>query len=995
MQQTFDQPRNVYIDRVAEDDVVALRHLDAPVRLSARTPQAAAAEYLHQFGDLLLVPDEALAHLDASPSRQVEDAPVELRFDRESAQFDATTVAYQQTALGLPVVGAGVAVHLIDGRALSSTSTTHPKVEVEPPDPDDVARALDLGAATLATQLGVGPGARDQHPEARIDLRIDDRRLVVLRYDPAARQRDEAPRQRGLEPTEAVRGPRSQLLLPLPPVPKDIAPGAHRVCVEVDFRLTVPTWGELNWTAILDVATLAVLQVRAHVDEVTGLVFDVDPMTSSGGPAPSANQATLNMARTSQTLLGLAAPANGSQSLTGTHVTLVDSEVPTIAFPTRPTGSSFDYDSRTDDFAAVNAYVHTDRFFRLAESMGFTHGGYFGLTPFPSSVDHRGRMNTTDGIEVNAHCLGGTGGKGILRTTFALADTGDTTHPIGIAADHRVVLHELAGHGVLYNHVESANFGFAHSAGDSVAAILSDPGSQAADRFLTYPWVAIGRRHDRTPAAGWGWAGSKALNPFDPVLDRGGYDNEQILSSTLFRLYRSIGGDSADLTTRRFAARMCAYLILRAIGTLTKATNPSTAVGFETALETADAGDWVSENITGGAYRKVIRWAFEQQGMFQAAGTTTPNNQAGRPPAVDVYVDDGRAGTYGYQPVFWNTTNVWNRLASDGGTTHQDPVTNRTNYAYVRIRNRGTQTATGVVVKGFHANPAAGLSYPNDWVPMTTTQLSGADVPPNSSGDVVVGPFAWTPRHVGHECMFMIVSAVGDESNVDHIGAGNAIPEWRLVPHDNNIAQRNVAPVPGGTTGLVEEFEHLRFSVHNPMPARAGVQLDVMLPAVLDKRGWRVGFANPGGARFALAAGAAREVVLTLERGEPFGPKDLRGTEDRGITVTARVDGVLVGGMTYELDPTLSHPTRPGAWHHGDRRDRPDRERHEDRHDERHDHHDRHDDRPHGRDGHHDRSDRTDELARRLLEALESHDRRVAGVQIRKVVLEVDVEDCD
>ena len=47
-----------------------------------------------------------------------------------------------------------------------------------------------------------------------------------------------------------------------------------------------------------------------------------------------------------------------------------------------------------------------------------------------------------------------------------LADLGDTTNPIGIACDYRVVLHELGGHGVLYNHV-SANFKFSHSAGDS------------------------------------------------------------------------------------------------------------------------------------------------------------------------------------------------------------------------------------------------------------------------------------------------------------------------------------------------------------------------------------------------------------------------------------------------------------------------------------------------------------------------------------------------
>jgi len=39
----------------------------------------------------------------------------------------------------------------------------------------------------------------------------------------------------------------------------------------------------------------------------------------------------------------------------------------------------------------------------------------------------------------------------------------------------------------------------------------------------------------------------------------------------------------------------------------------------------------------------------------------------------------------------------------------------------------------------------------------------------------------------------MIASAAGDASNVGNFTARESIPCWRLVPHDNNIAQRNVA----------------------------------------------------------------------------------------------------------------------------------------------------------------------------------------------------------
>ena len=205
-------------------------------------------------------------------------------------------------------------------------------------------------------------------------------------------------------------------------------------------------------------------------------------------------------------------------------------------------------------------------------------------------------------------------------------------------------------------------------------------------------------------------------------------------------------------------ARFAVYLILRAIGTLTPATNPSNAAGLASALMDADLGDWTKEGHAGGAYGKVIRWAFEKQGLYQPAGTPTPITKPGAPPAVDVYIEDGRHGEYQYQENHWSCKAIWNRRKNDGGTTHEEPLVNKINYAYVKIKNRGTQVATNVVVKAFHAPyPGTGLDYPNDWKPMTTTKLAGANVPPNSSAEITVGPFKWTPKQKGHECLFMVV----------------------------------------------------------------------------------------------------------------------------------------------------------------------------------------------------------------------------------------------
>ena len=48
-----------------------------------------------------------------------------------------------------------------------------------------------------------------------------------------------------------------------------------------------------------------------------------------------------------------------------------------------------------------------------------------------------------------------------------------------------------------------------HRDSNAPTAILNDPGSQAPDRFLTFPFTPLLRRHDRSVAAGFAWGGSQ------------------------------------------------------------------------------------------------------------------------------------------------------------------------------------------------------------------------------------------------------------------------------------------------------------------------------------------------------------------------------------------------------------------------------------------------------------------------------------------------------
>jgi hypothetical protein len=744
----------------------------------------------------------------------------------------------------------------------------------------------------------------------RSNFKINETRLVVFKYEASKRFTDHGRHDNDKE----GHGGHSEkdFTLPLQPVNDTVKDGEFYIVHEVLFTYGPSNARTLNWRAMIEVETNSVLYLRALTDNfLSGMVFKCDPITDSGSTTnnPNATSATLDAVRVSTALPGLVAPSGGQQALTGEYVRVIDDEAPTVAPPTTSSPYDFNYTSRSNNFAAVSAYYHCDKFFRILRDLGFNIPAYFDGTTFPVHIDHRGHFGTSDGIEVNASCNGNAGSNGIGLVDFELATLGDTSNPVGMAVDFKVVLHELGGHGILWDHVNSPNFGFCHSAGDSFAVIANDPETSAPDRFETYPFAfftfpaSSKRRHDRTLADGWGWGGSR---------DDGGYGSEQVLSTTLFRLYRSIGGDHSNVNRRKLASKIALYLITRAVGTLTPMSNPSNATGFETALENADAGNFSflnpAESYAGGAYHKVIRWAFEKQGLFRPAGVDATHE--GNPPNVDVYINDGRNGHYQFLANHWGCTDIWNRRnnTGNGGGVHEEPIVGATNYAYVKIKNRGTQTATNIVVKAYHAKPGVGLTYPDDWVAMDTNQLVVSNLA--SGAEQIVGPFEWTPSQVGHECMFMSVSALHDASNIDG-RITSSIAEWRLVPNDNNIAQRNVSPVSGSSNlNLIASIANLPFWARNPNSRESKITFDVQLPKFLTERGWRLEFVNAGGGSFSLQPRAEKKIEMRMIAGKDFTKEDvINAKDDNMIHIYANADGILIGGMTYNIDPEMKHPS--------------------------------------------------------------------------------------
>ena len=262
------------------------------------------------------------------------------------------------------------------------------------------------------------------------------------------------------------------------------------------------------------------------------------------------------------------------------------------------------------------------------KAYGLPPAGYFRFAKRPIDVRYRAGIipGYGDGRTVNAQVRWTvrpnpevpTIPTGEIEIRFALGDLESAVgrlpanlpsaverSPLGLASDPRWCWHEYC-HVLLAAAVGDLEFRFAHSAGDAIAAIVSDPDSELAYdrsgalsndgpwRGVTFPWVFIPRRHDRRVQDGWGWTGPmnrpEVYFVVPGLSDKRGYWTEQILSSALFRLYRAIGGDSEILgggglrkaakTERGRAADYVVYLIMRAIESLGAASvTPSTTAG--------------------------------------------------------------------------------------------------------------------------------------------------------------------------------------------------------------------------------------------------------------------------------------------------------------------------------------------------------------------------------------------------------------------------------
>ncbi len=460
-------------------------------------------------------------------------------------------------------------------------------------------------------------------------------------------------------------------------------------------------------------------------------------------------------------------------------------------------------DPRKNDFAAVSAFYHCSQMVGHIHASGLGLDDYFRCAERPVWLAYRsGISRSRDGRTRNADAVWATLPeldatplvKGEIMVRYALGDgflpgSHLPTHayreryPLGIAADVRWNCHEF-GHVLLMAAVGEREFRFAHSAGDSLAAILCDPKSsftRAGWRGVTFPWVGLTRRHDRRPEDGWAWGGA---------LDNShhGYWKEQILSSTLFRLYQTLGGDAVtgsglvDEHARRAASDHAIFLIVRAIGLMGAAdiVAASSPDQFVSALMDADTAsdEFVTSNCIkriGGNAHKVVRWAFERQGLYPAAGAPKPPRGPGDAPAVDVFIASPLGGGYS-----------WDVPAYD--ITVNNPRKDVSSTVRVVVGNRGANAAAGTNVALWAARANAGIP---DWRHPKWQQVDSKTLIIAARDPGTPVNLSWTPAHTGAYALLAIASCEEDRANTvpatGYSCAINGSPIPQLLTGDNNI----------------------------------------------------------------------------------------------------------------------------------------------------------------------------------------------------------------
>ena len=233
-------------------------------------------------------------------------------------------------------------------------------------------------------------------------------------------------------------------------------------------------------------------------------------------------------------------------------------------------------------------------------------------------------------------------------------------------------------------------------------------------------------------------------------------------------------------------------------------------------------------------------------------------------------------------PTIYASRAIWNRHTAAPSavfTDHQNPVTGSTNYARVRVQNRGTVAASGTVrLHAKESNIGAAWSWP-----LAGTGSTGT-IPPGGSVTVTI---PWTPLVAGHTCLIARAITAGDpDVTAEPIGSHPA----GYVQSNNNVCWRNMETIYVKVINLgqlgstpASKGGYLPLTLTNPRQTGADFPLTVRPPLGMVEAGLRIALQIPPsalGAQFTPPAGwtQAGQGTFVMQQLPPAGTGEIFAT---------------------------------------------------------------------------------------------------------------------
>lgn len=390
------------------------------------------------------------------------------------------------------------------------------------------------------------------------------------------------------------------------------------------WRVRVDTYGpDGNWSLMVDAANGEVVAVRDRRSYATrkAYVFMPDPITSSQKDDLSWGTGAdiLDEQRVEVTLEDLNEPAaNGKCSLSGRWVKCVDKE--RVDFAPPESDGDFMFGSKDREFLFAMTYYWADQLVKYLRGFNVKRFNEKSETPF--EIDALG-LETTDASgnpakSDNSHFTFDVNGKPYI----AFGEGG-----VPDASDAHVIVHEY-GHAMHY-FLGSRQGGYEEGFNDFLAAAWLDRFNRKQfQREKVFPW-------DNNKALNWG--PKRRLNLTEKFSDQGFngfgmYLKGDVLATTLWEMFLSVGGGDAEEAKRAAAADAVVRIYMEM---LLLVSSNATPLQLANGLIEADKSIHGTAVAPEGKYKQQIWDAFKARGLWAGDPPGDKADKTGAEPSAE------------------------------------------------------------------------------------------------------------------------------------------------------------------------------------------------------------------------------------------------------------------------------------------------------------------------------------------------------------------------